>query len=263
MMNRSKKPPLIAHTTSLIASNYGIKLLYFTPWDINFKQNKVSGKVYINNKQTNILEDIPPLIDIQSRCFKKDTRPIVEKLREQAIFTFDRKNTPSKLKLQRELQKDSYLKRFVIPTQCLKTFDELISFINIYKRVVIKPIRDQQGQSVYKIEEVDNDYLLAFNSVTKKLSKKDLLLFYNEKLQSTKYKMQKYINSRTNNNDPFDCRVIVQKNRHGKWEIAQILIRTGIGQKVVSNTSKGGGISYPKQFLNITLKINGKKFTKI
>lgn len=50
MMNRSKKPPLIAHTTSLIASNYGIKLLYFTPWDINFKQNKVSGKVYINNK---------------------------------------------------------------------------------------------------------------------------------------------------------------------------------------------------------------------
>lgn len=74
--------------------------------------------------------------------------------------------------------------------------------------------------------------------------------------------MQKYINSRTNNNDPFDCRVIVQKNRHGKWEIAQILIRTGIGQKVVSNTSKGGGISYPKQFLKHNFKDQWKEVYK-
>lgn len=74
--------------------------------------------------------------------------------------------------------------------------------------------------------------------------------------------MQKYINSRTNHNDPFDCRVIVQKNRHGKWEIAQILIRTGIGQKVVSNTSKGGGISYPKQFLKHNFKDQWKEVYK-
>src|SRR5690625_3189939 len=125
MMSRSKRPPLIAKATSLIATNYGIRLIYFTPWDVDLKQKKIKEKVYEKHKWRNVTENIPPLIDIQSRCFRRDTRPIVDGLRKYSVFTFDRANTPSKLKLQNALLEDQEFEKFVIPTKRLEDINSL------------------------------------------------------------------------------------------------------------------------------------------
>src|SRR5699024_11223694 len=40
-----------------------------------------------------------------------------------------------------------------------------------------------------------------------------------------------------------------EKNGQGKWAVARIFVRIGIGQKVISNVNQGGGIADLKPFL--------------
>src|SRR5699024_133847 len=81
------------------------------------------------------------------------------------------------------------------------------------------------------------------------ISEDSLLAFYEKKIKDQNYIVQKYISSRSLQGDPFDCRVHVEKGGNGEWVNAKNFIRVGIGQKVVSNVSQGGGISEPENFL--------------
>ncbi|MCF2620996.1 YheC/YheD family protein [Collinsella tanakaei] len=60
---------------------------------------------------------------------------------------------------------------------------------------------------------------------------------------------QKYISSRSAAGDPFDCRVHMEKNGSGEWEPASMLVRIGIGQKIISNINEGGGMAELEPFL--------------
>ncbi|CEI80834.1 Endospore coat-associated protein YheD [Oceanobacillus oncorhynchi] len=79
--------------------------------------------------------------------------------------------------------------------------------------------------------------------------------FYTQEIVSKrKYIVQKFINSTTPNGNPFDCRVHLEKNRKGEWTIPEIVIRIGLGQKVTSNVSQGGGASDPDVFFKTYYK---------
>ncbi|WP_152656803.1 YheC/YheD family protein [Oceanobacillus sp. CFH 90083] len=54
--------------------------------------------------------------------------------------------------------------------------------------------------------------------------------------------------SKTNNGDPFDCRVHLEKDGQGKWRIAKNYIRIGLGEDAIANVKKGTGIAEEKVF---------------
>lgn len=72
---------------------------------------------------------------------------------------------------------------------------------------------------------------------------------YEEIFSDNRYVVQKYIQSRTWQGDPFDCRIHLEKNGNGHWRIIKKSIRIGIGQKVISKVNQGGGVSDCKAFL--------------
>src|SRR5699024_2046187 len=111
---------------------------------------------------------------------------------------------------------------------------------------------------IYVLTKKADDYLVGYQKSEKLYSKKELEVLYKEKL-SKGYIMQKYIASKSKQGDPFDCRVHYEKNGKGKWEIAKMYIRIGIGQKVISNMNQGGGMSAPKKYLEVNFGENGKK----
>src|SRR5699024_11740718 len=81
-------------------------------------------------------------------------------------------------------------------------------------------------------------------------------------LKKTKYLMQRYIVSRKNLGDPFDCRVHLEKGANNEWKIANMFIRIGIEQSVVSNVSQGGGISRVNSFLEVNYTGKAKQIEK-
>ncbi|CEI80833.1 hypothetical protein BN997_00643 [Oceanobacillus oncorhynchi] len=56
------------------------------------------------------------------------------------------------------------------------------------------------------------------------------------------------IYSKTNNGDPFDCRIHLEKNGQGEWEVAKNYVRIGLGENAVENVKKGTGIAEGKVF---------------
>src|SRR5699024_7710169 len=139
-------------------------------------------------------------------------------------------------------------------------FSNIENFITQYNNIVMKPIGGERGKGDYILTKKDNKYLLGYQKTEKMLSLQELREFFEEKLKNKRYILQKCILSRTIQGDPFDCRIHMEKNGDGKWVNAKNYVRIGIGQKVISNVSQGGGISDVKPFLEA---YNGEQAKKV
>lgn len=127
--------------------------------------------------------------------------------------------------------------------------NDIISSIEKYEKIVIKPSAGIRGRNVYFLVKEGEKYVIGYQTKQKEVFYDGLKDFFEEFIQGNRYILQKYISSRTKQNDPFDCRIHVEKNGEGKWDSAKNYIRIGIGQSVISNVNQGGGISELKPFL--------------
>ncbi|WP_084612817.1 YheC/YheD family protein [Oceanobacillus oncorhynchi] len=149
-----------------------------------------------------------------------------------------------------------HFKKYLIPFEDCTSFSVVEEFLNLYRTVIIKPANGQKGQGIYKVsKQNENQYELSYQQDKKIVSLDKLNQFYTQEIVSKrKYIVQKFINSTTPNGNPFDCRVHLEKNRKGEWTIPEIVIRIGLGQKVTSNVSQGGGASDPDVFFKTYYK---------
>lgn len=248
-MRRAEHPPFIAKVTAVMCKYYGLDLLFMRPQDIDMNSNTVKGRMYIDNRWVEVTKDLPHLIDISAYCFNKETRELMEYLRKNARLTYDKKHALNKAKLQKELAKDKEFSHLVIPTAKAKTFEDVEIFLKKNSTIVLKPVYGQQGKGIYKLEQDGEQYILGYQKEEQRLTREELETHFQSNIAGKNYILQKYITSRSISGDPFDCRIHVQKNRNGKWQVVKKYIRIGIGQKVMSNVNQGGGISDTKPFL--------------
>ena len=248
-MRNNKNPTELAKLVSITSKSYGIDVIYLRPKDVDMLNGKVSGKIFINNKWIQIQTELPKFIDISRFCFKRKNREIINYLRENTILSDDGRISFNKKRLQEKLSEDPKFKNLVIPSKIANEFDDILNFVEDYKKIVLKPVSGQFGDGIYILIKDDKNYRLLFKDNEEILSKQEIHNFFNEKIKGKRYLIQKYINSKTRQGYPFDCRINVEKNGKGEWETARKFIRIGIGQKVVSNISQGGGVSNVKPFL--------------
>lgn len=250
IMTNFRKPTKLATMTALIAKSYGIDIIYMTPKDVDIKKRKINGKVMVDNKWVNRKTDIPPFIDAAIYCFKKENKETMDFLRKTTLLSDTRENLISKGYLQEVLKEDPKFAHLIIPTYKLKTFDDLYPNLIKYNKVVIKPGNGIQGKDIYSIEKIGEDtYKIGYQRNEWDVHLNELRDFFDDVLKQKNYILQRYVASKTPQGDPFDIRVHVERDRSGKWSIAKIYVRIGIGQSVVSNVSQGGGVSEPVAFL--------------
>lgn len=248
-MRNFVKPTEMAKLVAIISKFYGIDIIYLRPKDINIETDKVRGKVLIGNKWVEREVDLPPFIDISPYCFKKRNKEIIDYLRNNTFLSDNRLNTFSKEKLQEKLKEDGEFAHLVIPTDRASSFEKLVSYLEQYQKIVLKPLGGERGKGIYILSVEGDKYRLGFKTKEKVITNEELEQFFNESINNKRYIMQKYIASRTLQGDPFDCRVHAEKNGEGKWVSARNYIRIGIGQTVISNVNQGGGIADPEPFL--------------
>src|SRR5699024_10738641 len=183
-------------------------------------------------------------------CFKRKNREIIQYLNGKTQLSDARVTNIGKAKLQRLLKKSDGFKHLVIPTKRAKSFKNVEEYVGKHESIVMKPLGGEQGKGVYILKKkMDGNYLLGYQKEEKTLYHQDLKEFFKTNLENKRYILQKYINSRSLQGDPFDCRVHMEKNGKGEWQLAKSYIRIGVGQKVVSNINQGGGIGDVKPFL--------------
>ena len=259
---RSKNnPPKLARLLSHTCQYHDLTLIYMTPEGISMDKNTVKGKMLISNVWENVEVPLPKYIDVNPHLFSyKKYSEIMAYLQEKTKLSITRRNVIKKDVLQKELCNHSELNKYGIPSKNIKSFNELLNFIYDNKRVVVKPVDGLQGKSVIVIKILDDEnFVIGEQKEEKKYTKDELHKFYELELQKSNYLMQKYIESRTKMGDPFDCRIHMEKGAQNKWNIANMFIRIGIGQSIVSNVSQGGGISKVPSFLEANFGTNAKQ----
>jgi len=209
----------------------------------------VDGEVYIDNTWKSVRTKIPTFIDISPYCMKRRNKSIMQYLRQNTSLSDKGLNRFSKEKLQNLLKEDDAFSHLVIPTIQAAVFEDVLNFVDTYGTIVLKPVSGERGVGVFILNKTDAGFVLGHSKEESDLSEHGLEQFFQENIAGKKYILQKYVQSRTVQGDPFDCRVHVEKNRKGKWQSARHFIRMGIGQKVVSNVSQGGGIGDVEPFL--------------
>ncbi|MEC5425926.1 YheC/YheD family protein [Virgibacillus sp. C22-A2] len=265
IMTNFNRPTRLAELTAIICKYYDIEVIYLRPRDVNIEEDKVRGKVLVNNSWLSIETEIPPFIDIAPYCYKRKNQEITTYLRNKTFLSDNRDNVLSKQKLQDKLKSTVEFSDIVIPTQKIYSINDIIDFLDKYTKVVMKPTNGIRGRGVYVLEKKNECYYLGYQKESVTLTYKELEDFFQENIKDRGFILQKHISSRTVQGDPFDCRVHVEKNQDGEWTSAKNYIRIGIGQKVISNVNQGGGISELVPFLksnfedeweNIVKKIN-------
>lgn len=271
-MRNFRSPKFMADIIRAVAKSKNIDLLYFNAKDVNIEKNIIKGLLYIDNTWKRIDSRIPEVIDVSASCLKH--KNVINYLSQKAYLTENGNKRLSKDFLQEELVKDNKLKKYVIPSSNCNSLQVIDEFLNLYDEVVIKPVYSERGKGIYKIKKSDNGgYLIGHNKKQKKISNLELKDLYTNTISKRKHVIQKCINSKTLQGDPFDCRIHLEKNGLGNWEIAKSFIRIGIGQQVISNVNQGGGLSntpvflksnYPDSYDDLSRRINeaGMKLAK-
>lgn len=249
-MRTFKNPTRMATALAIACKTQGIDLLYFHPSDVDILKGKVHGKVYIENKWNKITTDIPKFVDVNHFCYRKRYKEVMDFLGKSTRLSESNLNRVNKMKLQNALKKDKEYAHLVIPTKRITDFNSIGHSLDKYKIIVLKPIGGSFGDNIYICEKKDADcYRLKFKNTEKILTLDEFKIYYEDNIEGNRYIIQKYIDSSTVQGNPFDCRICVEKNGDGEWVLAKKFIRIGIGQKAVSNISKGGGVSATVPFL--------------
>lgn len=245
-MRNASKPTHFSTVSTLISKAKGIDILYFNAKDVDMENDKINGRMLIDDEWVRVEKDIPKVIDMTAFCVRH--KEVVSYLRERSFLTDNLKHRLSKEKLQEVMSEDEELSKYTIPSKRIKEFDDIKKFIDEYGLVVVKPIYSRQGKGVYVLGKDNGKITIGAQREKKIISIGKLEKMYNDEIKGVPHIVQKSMTSRNSNGDPFDCRIHLEKNSKGNWRVVNTSVRVGIGQSIISNGDGSGRVKI-KPFL--------------
>jgi ribosomal protein L24E len=222
----------------------------FLPSKIEPHTLKVKGKKYNPKTSTWTEAEFPIPSIIYDRCFYGDDEhskqciPIVSWLKCRNDLTFLGYGLPNKLELYETLR-NSILSAYLPPSQPVTSTDIVLKELKAKKRLILKPINGSQGYGIYYLKKNDK----TFHVKTEKQKQIISRVFPNEAktiqwlktlIAKRQYLLQPYLELSNDVLQPFDIRILLQKNKHGDWVERGKGVRQGNTGGILSNLSAGG-----------------------
>jgi glutathione synthase/RimK-type ligase-like ATP-grasp enzyme len=235
------------------ANANGITCCHFIPSNINPISNIVKGNVFdpITNQWRNDEFLIPNVL--YDRCFygedvhSKQCKPIVSWLKGRDDIFFLGYGLPNKYELYNVLI-HSPLQPYLPSTKLINDFEIVREDLSAYQNIVLKPINGSQGNGIYFILQTGNSITVKTYTRKKHIHKvfsnpKNFEFWMNSLLSKKDYLIQPYLELTNHQYEPFDIRILLQKDSNGNWVERGRGIRTGHPDGIISNISAGGHIS--------------------
>ncbi|WP_193065104.1 YheC/YheD family protein [Oceanobacillus oncorhynchi] len=254
-MDSYNSPTTLVNIIALVAKAKGINIIYFNEDGVDINKNKISGSIFIENKWMKVETKLPEFIDING--LTPDNEPVINHLAKHAYLTGDGNHLFSNKDFLIELAKDDDIKKYIAPSDNCSSFDIINEYLSLYNEIIITPVENQVEQGIFKITKKvtkknlfghKTTYIVYYNSSQDEMSLEELKSFYNNNIKGSKHTIQQNLLSTTNNGDPFDCKIHLEKNGEGEWQIAKNFIRIGLGSNAISNVKQGAGIADAKVF---------------
>ena len=216
------------------------KLVFFQSEDINFEQSKINGEMYLDNQWQEVEVDFPDVVHNIAPLSKHHTSVSERKLRRKIPFTSF--GVGNKFYLPKIMLKHRVYADLLAPFRIVTETRVVHEFLEKEERAVLKPILGARGEQIYFIQKKGNRFAITDHTHERIINRKDFDTWLTKVVLRKKfsYMIQRYIEARTKQGEPFDIRAHMQKNRQGKWVITRIYPRIGAKDSILSNISRGG-----------------------
>ncbi len=237
----------------IVGKKKNILVYVFYPDSINWEKAFVKGYHFNFTKQKWENKHFPLPNFIYDRCFYVSVKtylkykPFVEKIKRNKKLPLLGYGLKGKWEVYEILSKNPLYMKYLPKTEKYKNPNQLLKWLSTTP-FILKPIGGSHGAGVIKIAEENNNYVVTgrnyYNQkITYKfLDKQKLLKWINQFIGRKRFIIQQYLNLFTSYKQPFDVRVLVQKDHNGNWDITGMSVRLGDQDNITSNLHGGGKV---------------------
>ena len=226
------------------AGMYDCEFFYFTPDDIDYEEKIIQGKTYINHKwetkKYSYIHGIDVIYDRIRSIGNKKYKKVYETLNHIPLTHKTFGESLNKLHVYDKFKEEGSLADHIIPYIYYKNAEDTIGFINKHKKIIIKPQIGLMGNGLYLIEYKDYNYRIIVKNEEYMMEEQEFKIWLEETIKNNPYVVQKYIYSRTKDDQAFDIRSHLMRNYYNKWDLIVLLPRVGIEYEKMTPMKIGG-----------------------
>lgn len=263
--NGSLEERSIYQRMTVAGRKMGLDVFVFTPEDVNYKSNRIHAMVYDSStkKWSRRWTSFPNLIF--DRCRIQRSHRFEELRRFRAKYghlTFLNRPLRNKMTVHRTLSRDARFTAHLPSSRMYESMADLTSMLRKYPLIYLKPINGTGGRGILRIERIGNDRLLLQGRdqqrrivPPQRITTAELagrLSSWN--LKGGRYLVQQGIALKLPSGRVHDYRMLVQKDREGKWRLTGCAGRIGAPRSVTSNLHGGGQAATMNQLLKMWIK---------
>lgn len=229
---------------------FQIQVYHFHPTSWNEHTNLVNGYRFDHeaNDWKPELFTLPTFI--YDRCYYTDPTQsqafsIVQKLKKRAFFLSA--GLPNKWKVYNVLAREPSIAPFLPKTIKITTFNTIVQSLLKWQKIVLKPSSGSHGKGIFFIELIRSNHVFIqthYNGkkIAKTVSLKAFRTWFQSSQLKNRYILQPFLHLLNTKKEPFDIRILVQKNELGQWREVGRGIRVGKRGNYVSNLHNGGKV---------------------
>lgn len=222
------------------------QLYFFTSDDVDFEKKQVSADTFQNNGWERVTIPFPDVINNVGAGRKSH---VERKLRREIPFTSF--HVGNKYTLPKRMVKYRKFAELLVPFRVCNNEAVIYDFLERNNRVVFKALGSNRGENIYFITKKGSRYVMVDQKKERILNDDAFQKWVRNTMLAKKgsYIVQRYIHTRTKNDEPYHFRAQVQKDGDAQWVITYIYASIGNKKGNLSNLSTGGRIEDLQPFL--------------
>lgn len=235
------------------------QLLFFTSTDVDFDNETIMADVCTNGKWERITKPFP---DVINNIGSGKRSHIERKLRRAIPFTSF--HVGNKLSLPMRMVKYKKYAELLVPFRLCRNESEIHEFLESNNKVVFKYLLSNRGENIYFVTKKGSRYAILEHKKERILHQEEFYNWLQTVILQEKgsFIIQRYIHTRTKDDEPYHFRAHVQKNGEGKWILTHIYPRVGNKKSNLSNVATDGRVENFHDFLIREYGAKGVKYEK-
>lgn len=226
-----------------VAKAHGHEAFVFMARNIDFEKKHIIGMAYEKGKLVKKRYRFPDVVQNRLPMLKEEDAPLYAKLEQFVPFTTH--HIGSKVEICKKMEDDEVMRKYVIEAHAFQSTTQLLEFLERHPYTILKPAYGKQAQGILTIrKETKTRYALKEQGVVTKMTKKQLIEFFDNRQNNRNYFISPFFESKTNHDLSTVFRLHMILGEEGRWQKIKFFPYVNLrGNEDITNGMQGALIT--------------------